>query len=583
MDILRHIIRRDIGRSTVVTAVRWIKILVYILLVSFILASSDAFAQLSPGKLSKAHSDLEGVEHCSQCHDFQEKLSSDKCLTCHKTLGERIKGSKGLHSRPEYSQCQTCHIEHQGRDFQLVYWKDGEQNFDHTLTGYTLENKHVGLKCRKCHLPQNIKNKEIMISDKTNQDHTYLGLDKECNTCHIDKHRGQFKDSCQKCHNTTGWKPLSGFDHSKTNYILTGKHIDVKCGKCHPEIVDNRSLEDSSYAKFAGVAYKQCLDCHQDIHKGKFGQTCETCHNTGGWMSIAHNKFDHNKTNYPLLGKHITVICEKCHKPGKPLKGLKYNNCADCHSDYHVGQFAKAATSLKCEKCHTVFGYSPSKYTIANHDTSGYPLAGSHLAVPCILCHMKIKMADGSDNVRFKYDSAHCKDCHKNPHKDQVDKYLKGDGCEFCHKVDSWKKSTYDHAKAKFALEGKHIKADCVVCHKPVNGEKSVYQFAGLPKTCQECHKDIHQGQFAKAVKVKKTEQMLTDCTRCHTPNSWKAEKFDHARDSVFKLDGAHLKVVCGGCHKKKKIDDVEYAVYKPLEVTCSSCHAGKNFQSTGG
>ena len=62
----------------------------------------------------------------------------------------------------------------------------------------------------------------------------------------------------------------------------------------------------------------------------------------------------------------------------------------------------------------------------------------------------------------------------------------------------------------------------------------------------------------------------------------WKAEKFDHNRDSKFKLDGAHLKVDCRKCHKETVVDGKPYITFKPLETACSSCHGG-NIPDNGG
>jgi len=108
----------------------------------------SGMAQLSPGDLHRSHKHLEGIENCTSCHESGEKLSADKCLDCHLILKKEINAKKGLHSRSEFQVCADCHVEHQGRDFDLIYWKEGIQNFDHTQTGYRLEGKHKNLKCR---------------------------------------------------------------------------------------------------------------------------------------------------------------------------------------------------------------------------------------------------------------------------------------------------------------------------------------------------------------------------------------------------------------------------------------------------
>ena len=59
---------------------------------------------------------------------------------------------KGLHARPEYRDCKTCHVEHQGVEYELVWWgKAGKKAFDHALTGQPLSGKHATLSCEQCH------------------------------------------------------------------------------------------------------------------------------------------------------------------------------------------------------------------------------------------------------------------------------------------------------------------------------------------------------------------------------------------------------------------------------------------------
>lgn len=540
------------------------------LIILILILCGSSYAQLSPGELSKPHAFLEGVENCSKCHGFDQKLSSDKCLACHTYLGDRQKAGLGIHANPSHIKCEVCHVEHQGKDFELIFWKDGQDKFDHTLTGYKLDGKHFGLKCRDCHQSKNISRDIVTQEPKKNFSTTFQGLGQECATCHADEHRGQVSSKCSSCHTTAGWKPPTKFDHANAKFKLTGKHLTVACAKCHTLIVDNRSAKN--YLKLTGIPSVRCLDCHKDAHNNKFGQNCEGCHNTSGMNDIAKGQFDHSKTKFALLGAHATITCEKCHAPGRSFKGLKFEKCQECHSDYHRGQFATRPLKGACEECHTVDGYIPAKFTIEEHGKTQYPLQGSHLAIPCNACHKKEQLAGKSETIKFKFENTRCLACHKDPHKGQLDKFISKDGCEYCHAVESWRKTNYDHSQTKFPLEGKHKSINCRACHDKENTE---LKFAALPLNCQECHKDVHRGQFAQA----NTEKSQTDCARCHTPSGWKPEKFDHNRDTTFKLDGGHLKVACTGCHKQINDDGKVYIKYKPLSTTCSSCHADKNIQ----
>ena len=97
---------------------------------------------------------------------------------------------------------------------------------------------------------------------------------------------------------------------------------------------------------------------------------------------------DHEKTDFPLRGKHNFVDCKKCHA-GSYTRPLKHNRCTDCHKDYHEKQFAKNGISTDCIECHSINGFSPSSFGIEKHNLTKFELEGSHMATPCFECHKK--------------------------------------------------------------------------------------------------------------------------------------------------------------------------------------------------
>ena len=141
-------------------------------------------------------------------------------------------------------------------------------------------------------------------------------------------------------------------------------------------------------------------------------------------------------------------------------------------------------------------------------------------------------------------------------------------GCETCHRVDSWREITFDHAQTRFTLSGGHARVSCNGCHRGTRGGSppGALRFAGVPQACEGCHSDPHQGQFAAAGRA-------TACERCHTTENLKATKFDHARDSTYRLDGAHARLACEACHRRETRGGVSFTRYKPLPRTCSGCH----------
>lgn len=371
-----------------------------------------------------------------------------------------------------------------------------------------------------------------------------------------------------------GWKTATRFDHNETKYPLTGLHRKVDCQKCHRLVTDNKFRDDSAFVRFTNVKHQLCSDCHKDVHKGRFKKACDQCHTTAGWKQVATGEFDHSKTKFPLLGKHKGLDCKKCHLPGNPVAGLAFGTCTDCHADYHQGQLVSETSPRDCGTCHTVDGFRPSTFTVAMHQESKYRLEGSHLAVPCIACHKMTKI-HGVETSKFAFASTRCLDCHRDPHKGQLDKFVSKSGCEFCHSVQSWRKVTYDHSTTKFPLTGKHAEVACTRCHKPEGvGSQQRLQFTSLRVDCSSCHDDVHKGQFAVSAKTIATGELSAKCNRCHTTSHWEPDLFDHNCDATFRLVGAHRKVACTGCHKRITDGDKTFIWYKPVETACSSCHS---------
>lgn len=541
----------------------------YVTLVVCLLIAGAVQAQLSPGDLHRVHMSLEGVENCTKCHGGDHELVPDNCLKCHGRIKTQRETGKGLHSKPEYQDCQNCHVEHQGRDFDLIHWKDGEKSFDHSLTGFILQEKHGTLDCRKCHRPQFISNFQLDPNERLDSSRTYLGLSQACGSCHRDEHRGDLGTNCTTCHTQTSWKPATGFDHATAKFQLTGKHQAVACLKCHRLMTDRPLADDFDYMQYRGVQFSNCTSCHTDTHGGKLGENCSSCHNTDGWRLVNTVNFDHSRTRYPLEGKHTAVACAKCHQGNASKQGLRFQACRDCHSDFHNGEFAQRASKGNCEECHSVQTFTPARFLMAQHEQTEYPLRGAHQAVPCLACHNS--GASGTEKaLKFTFNSTRCMACHKDPHRGQVDKLVAAEGCETCHNIDTFNKVNYDHSKSNFALEGMHVKVACNKCHADLanTNDRTLVKFTGIRSDCQSCHADTHKAQFAA--------DGVTPCAGCHTAKGWKPSTFDHAK-SRFVLDGAHRKVACGKCHRSQSDGTDTWTVYKPLETTCVSCHGTAN------
>ena len=530
-------------------------------------------AQLSPGDLHKSHAFLEGVENCNRCHDRDRSQVRVRCLECHTEMKTRIDARTGLHATPEYAECQKCHVEHQGRDYDLIWWKDGEKAFDHSLTGFALRGKHATLDCRGCHQESLVRSRDELEKRQKDFSRTFLGLDTSCTGCHRDEHRGQFAAACSQCHTQDGWRPAPGFNHDKTEFVLTGLHRSTACDKCHAITRTPEDPEDSIYLKFANVKHESCQSCHRDVHENRLGDRCENCHTTDGWKSVSNTKFDHAKTRFVLEGRHTTVACAKCHHEGESKRALKFGACRDCHSDWHKGEFADRARKGDCEECHTVAGFRPALFTVDKHQLTSFVLRDAHLAVICSDCHGENGKRFQSRSGRFTFASTACADCHADPHAGRLTKYVEETGCRECHSEVTWTSVQFQHEKTGYLLEGKHASVACSSCHHRADSTIAVGDiFAKLGRDCRVCHKDIHNGQFADSLAAAEGSKN-TRCERCHAPDGWHKVKFDHNTQTRFALIGAHAKVPCGGCHKASTNAGVSFVAYRMPDISCRACH----------
>ena len=520
---------------------------------------------LSPGPLARAHQDLEGLKNCTKCHEAGQQVSQKKCLDCHKELGPQLEKGTGFHGHIPKAQlsCNSCHHEHQGRDFALVEWD--KKKFDHARTGFALKGKHAPLDCAKCHEARFRHDVEVKRE-------TFLGLSASCSACHFDEHRGQLGLDCAKCHNEQGWKPVPGFSHAKTDFPLRGAHQKVECLKCHTREMD---LSPPGFPKpvhemfshLKPVAHARCTDCHRDPHDGRFGIDCQHCHVEESWKqlkSAAGERAFHEKTRYPLRGAHLQVACKECHGPlpGKPAvyKNMKFSACADCHADAHEGQLAQAS----CDRCHDVVAFRPVRFEPKDHAQTKYPLLGAHLAVGCAQCHPQEKKLAArapkkASLFSFHPDSARCESCHADPHQGQFKK-----ACAACHEVASFHAPRLDHDKdTRFALVGAHRTVACASCHLAQGG---VVRYTPLQTACSACHADPHAGQFG----------VPASCEQCHATVKFEQTLFVHAPPFTrFVLEGKHLAVSCEKCHAEAQVAQGRKARrYRGAPTACEGCHA---------
>lgn len=173
-----------------------------LVVLSFIVHAPCSLAQFgkwfSPGDLSKPHDALNGSGDCATCHSSGSP--HDKCLLCHTEIKERLDQNKGFHAKVKASKCGTCHVEHKGKNHDMLGLDKAK--FSHNDTGWPLTGSHAKVPCENCHKQKRIH----AVSKKKTKTTTYLGANATCTSCHKDEHKGAYGTECRACHDTVAWK-----------------------------------------------------------------------------------------------------------------------------------------------------------------------------------------------------------------------------------------------------------------------------------------------------------------------------------------------------------------------------------------
>ena len=503
-----------------------------LLLAAFSVPASAAKIEtlLMPGKVIEGHAKVES--ECTSCHSrFSKDTQNKLCLDCHdhSAIREDIEKKQGYHGRSKQVRdisCGVCHTDHKGRNAKVILLD--RELFNHDETDLKLEGAHARVPCQTCHKKGKLWREAPHI----------------CGECHEkqDVHKGDFGKKCGECHGANNWVDKK-FDHGKTDFPLKGAHEKALCASCHP----NKKLYDKTPTK--------CVECHrgEDVHRKRFGEKCETCHNSVKWNKVRYN---HDKTKFKLKGAHSKARCYACHLPGKEDKKLPLK-CNDCHraDDVHKGR-----NGDKCEKCHNSENWGKARF---DHDKeTDFKLLGAHKKTTCNACH--------AGGVKKDAKVRKCVECHQS---DDVHKGDLGKKCDDCHRETGWsEKVRFDHDLTKFPLYGLHALATCESCH-------TKGQYTSTAAGCNDCHEkdDDHKGALGEA------------CNDCHNANGWRLWKFNHNRQTDYKLTNKHRGLACNACHLRgppsatpndcatcHEYDDVHRGRFGR---NCSRCHTTKDFK----
>lgn len=286
-----------------------------------------------------SHAEFE--QECKHCHAPIHCITDHKCQNCHHEIAKQRMVGDGLHALlPGTNKCQTCHVEHQGRDAVITEVK--LQNVDHAaLTGYSLavHKAHPGgeaFVCEDCHVGG------LFASSVVNCVDCHTAADEALVTDHV----GRFGGDCLQCHD--GHDRMLAFDHQEI-FGLEGAHAEAACEGCHQDHV------------FAGMT-RTCESCHgePDHHAGQFGTDCARCHSVAAWSPAQLTQHTFNLSHadedeIPCATCHVTTYaehtCYGCHEHD-PESVTAY------HKEHEVTEIqgvvdAQGAVNLEaCANCH---------------------------------------------------------------------------------------------------------------------------------------------------------------------------------------------------------------------------------------
>jgi hypothetical protein len=263
----------------------------------------------------------------------------------------------------------------------------------------------------------------------------------------------------------------------------------------------------------------------------------------------------HDRTNFPLVGKHRSLACRECHInlvfEGTPT------DCEVCHWQRRQDDRYALRLGTRCADCHTPFSWKKVDPGLWSHETNvGYRLEGVHRTLDCEACH---------GSAGFTARPTECFACHESDYLGTRDPNHVQAGfpttCPACHDQRSFHNASFSHT-SNFVLRGRHASAACVDCHK-----NNVYQ--GTSPECLSCHLADYNGTTDPNHSA---AGFPTNCDQCHGTsfNGWSGANFDHP----FPISSGRHAVACSECHTTS-----DFRVF-----SCLGCHeqASTNSHHTG-
>jgi len=476
---------------------------------------------------------------CKDCHKSLEFAKTQtECNACHNDVHEQTVGN----------ECARCHTPNS--------WVVTNVTQLHQQSRFPLIGAHTVADCKDCH-------KNLLPTDPSTGTASRLRFDPlgvECYDCHKGNYlattapnhiQGNYSTNCDECHkiNSTSWSG-GGINHNF--FPLEGGHAISDCKTCHTS---------GSYSKIPS----ECISCHQpDFNAAKnpnhvalnFPTNCKACHSLSpGWKPADYANHDASFPIYSGNHKGEWNSCADCHT--NPANYAQFS-CTTCHEHSnkqevdkdHSGVSGYSYNSTSCYACHP----TGSKSGSFDHNKSGFPLTGAHIATACTDCHTSGYA--GTSNV--------CASCHTNNYNQTSNPKHAANNisndCALCHTTNpGWNPATFPTHNNYYVLAGAHVSKPCADCHKG--------NYTTTPNTCAGCHTN----DFNQTTKPNHTTSLFPKtCETCHSQSTWVPSTFNHT--SVYPLVGSHTTVACGNCHTTS---------YVNTPNTCAGCHTPDYNQTT--
>ncbi len=500
--------------------------------------------------------------NCSDCHSSVSWENRSKIFEQHNTSSFPL---LGMHS---ITDCEACHVNQQQNEFantptDCEFCHQPEMartvNPNHKAKGLTAD-------CQRCHMPTAVawdratfqhqspfidRGAHASLECTACHSENFAEISSDCFFCHEDNYNNTTEPAhavfgiltdCVLCHNEVRWEDALFKHLERANFELRGAHAKARCGQCHK----NNKVTNLP---------RDCFGCHatdfnavaDPSHKtNNFDHECLQCHTEFVWTP---STFDHNNTQFPLIGAHRTVDCIGCHTTDYRISLPQ--DCFSCHETDFTGvtdpNHLDNNFDHDCLVCHDQSKWTPAFY---DHNNTRFPLLGAHKNAACADCHVQ-----GYSNTATDCFSCHQPDFNAVKDPNHVSNKFDHD-CTVCHDQNKWTPATFDHNTTQFPLTGGHANVPCADCH--ANG------YANTAMDCNACHKP----DYDKTTNPNhRAASFPTTCEDCHKTTRWEDTTWDHDNQYFPIYSGKHRNEwkTCLDCHR----DPNNFQTF-----SCIDCHA---------